>query len=306
MGRLMKSFFYKVSKDTAFRVAFIIGCAFAVLMALIFFGIDVLLNNVLEGQEGMNMKMLTGQSMLVMSMLPAQDYALVIPVIVICFIGLEFSQGTIRNKIIAGYSKFQIYASLYLSGLLLYFMLIIPHILICVSLGSIFGGFDPNGSVFGVGSSLSGTISPIFVLQYVLLGLLAYTSIVSCIVFFVTLFRSIGPCIPIVIILLLGCYLAATLINTAVATTEALAVNASFSGDQAMIESAERSLNTAKTIANVAKVIDPIASMTMTTDVDGVTTIDTFSFFAGIGSNLIYAAGFFFGGAAIFRKRDLK
>ena len=304
MGRLMKSFFYKVSKDTAFRVAFIIGCAFAVLMALIFFGIDVLLNGVFEGSE--SIKMFTGQSMLVMSMLPAQDYALVIPVIVICFIGLEFSQGAIRNKIIAGYSKFQIYTSLYLSGLLLYFMLIIPHILICVSLGSIFGGFDPNGSVFGVGSALTGTISPIFVLQYVLLGLLAYTSIVSCIVFFVTLFRSIGPCIPIVIILLLGCYLAATLINTALATTEALAISASVSGDQSMIESAERSLNTAKTIANVAKVIDPIASMTMTTDVDGVTTIDTFSFFAGIGSNLIYAAGFFFGGAAIFRKRDLK
>lgn len=304
MGRLMKSFFYKVSKDTAFRVAFIIGCAFAVLMALIFFGIDVLLNGVLEGQE--SIKMFTGQSMLVMSMLPAQDYALVIPVIVICFIGLEFSQGAIRNKIIAGYSKFQIYSSLYLSGLLLYFMLIIPHILISVSLGSIFGGFNPNGEVFGVGSALAGTISPIFVLQYVVLGLLAYTSIVSCIVFFVTLFRSIGPCIPIVIILLLGCYLAATLINTALATTEALAISASVSGDQAMIESAERSLNTAKTIANVAKVIDPIASMTMTTDVDGVTTIDTFSFFAGIGSNLIYAAGFFFGGAAIFRKRDLK
>lgn len=304
MGRLMKSFFYKVSKDTAFRVAFIIGCAFAVIMALIFFGLDAVINNVLEGEE--SIKMFTGQSMLVMSMLPAQDFALVIPIIVICFIGLEFSQGTIRNKVIAGHSKFQIYASLYLSGLLLYFMLMIPHILICVTLGSIFGGFDPNGSVFGIGSSLNGTISPIFVLQYVVLGLLAYTSIVSCIVFFVALFRSIGPCIPIAIILLIGCYLAATIVNNALSITEALAISASVSGDQTMIENAERSLETAKVIANVTKVIDPIASMTMTTDVDGVSTIDTFSFFAGVGSNLIYAAGFFFGGAAIFKKRDLK
>ena len=54
------------------------------------------------------------------------------------------------------------------------------------------------------------------------------------------------------------------------------------------------------------KVIDPIASMSMTSNVDGVTTIDTYSFFAGVGSNLAYAAAFFFGGAAIFKKRDIK
>ena len=305
MGRLMKSFFYKVSKDTAFRVAFIIGCAFAIVMALLFLGLDLLLNNVADGED-LGFKVLSGQTMLIMSMLPAQDFALVIPIIVVCFIGLEFSQGTIRNKIIAGYSKFQIYSSLYLSGLLLYAMLIIPHIIICVGIGSAFGGFDPNGSVLGIGVSLSGTISPTFILQYIVLALLAYTSIVSCVVFFVTLFRSIGPCIPITIVLLLGCYFIATIMNTTLSTTEALLLSARVSGNASDIESAEKSLETVKTIANVVKVIDPLASMNVVTDVDGVSTIDTFSFFAGVGSNIAYALAFFFGGAAIFRKRDIK
>ena len=305
MGRLMKSFFYKVSKDAAFRVALIIGCAFAVILALLFLAIDLVLNTFADGTD-LSFKVLSGQTMLTMSMLPAQDFALVIPIIIVCFIGLEFSQGTIRNKIIAGYSKFEIYSSLYLSGLLLYFMLIVPHILICVGIGSIFGGFDPNGSVLGIGTNLTGTVSPLFILQYVILGLLSYTSIVSFVVFFVTLFRSIGPCIPITIIILLGCYFVTTIMNTVISTTESMLTVAQVSGDQASIAEAEKSLETVKTISNVLKVIDPLASMSMPTDVDGVSAYDTYSFFAGVGSNLAYAAAFFFGGAAIFKKRDIK
>ena len=78
------------------------------------------------------------------------------------------------------------------------------------------------------------------------------------------------------------------------------------SSTETAIAEAEKSFETAKTVANVLKVIDPLASMSMPTDVDGVSAYDTYSFFAGVGSNLAYAAAFFFGGAAIFRKRDIK
>lgn len=94
--------------------------------------------------------------------------------------------------------------------------------------------------------------------------------------------------------------------NTVISTTESMLTVAQVSGDQASIADAEKSLETVKTISNVLKVIDPLASMSMPTDVDGVSTYDAYSFFAGVGSNLAYAAAFFFGGAAIFRKRDIK
>ena len=49
---------------------------------------------------GQDFKVATGQSMLVFSMSPAQNFGIAIPINLAVFIVLEFTQGTIRNKVI--------------------------------------------------------------------------------------------------------------------------------------------------------------------------------------------------------------
>ena len=108
MKRLFKAFLFKLTRDLTFRITLIIGAGMALLMTGIYLVID--LTAATEGVLG-DTKFLTGQTMLIASMSPAQNYGLAIPINVVSFICLEFTQGTIRNKIIAGNSKFKIYAS---------------------------------------------------------------------------------------------------------------------------------------------------------------------------------------------------
>ena len=115
MQRLFNAFLFKIRKDATFRITLIIGAALAVFMTVLY--------GLLEKFAGSNgIKYLDGQSMLLNSMSPVQNYGIAIPVNLISFTCLEFTQGTIRNKIIAGNSKFKIYASLCLSGLIFSFL----------------------------------------------------------------------------------------------------------------------------------------------------------------------------------------
>ena len=107
MGRLFKSFFFKLSRDLTFRIILIIGAGLAFLMTGLFLLIDLGL-----GAYGDTFKFLTGPNMLISAFNPVDNFGLAIPICLITFVCLEFSQGIIRNKIIAGHSKFKIQSSI--------------------------------------------------------------------------------------------------------------------------------------------------------------------------------------------------
>ena len=102
MARLLKAFFFKLKRDLTFKITLIVGAATAIFTAII----------LMFMQEG---KALTGPTMLFTSLSPIQNYGFALPINLISFICLEFSQGSIRNKIIAGNSKLKIYISLCVS-----------------------------------------------------------------------------------------------------------------------------------------------------------------------------------------------
>ena len=330
MVRLLKSFFYKISKDITFRITLIIGAGIAVLMTLLYLGLQLAMGDEAGG------KLLTGQGMLISSFSPAQNFGISIPINVISFVVLEFTQGTIRNKIIAGHSKFKVYTSLYLSGLVFAFSLLFVYVGLCTALGSIFGGFDPNGTAM-IGTSIGGKVSGEFIIKFVVLSLLAYTSIVSFTVFFATLFRTMGPSIPVIILAIMGCYLLSMIMNVVQLTlesetsisimTDELAKLAASLKEQGVSDDEIAKLSfkdvatpthaqliernamvgTFDNIMNVLKVVDPLYGISaVSTNDQGIATIDNYTFIAGICSNIAYAAIFFFSGAAIFKKRDIK
>ena len=288
MGRLLKSFFFKLSRDLTFRIVLIIGAGIAFFMTALYLLIDLGIDGL-----GGGIKFLTGPNMLLTSFNPADNFGLAIPICLITFICLEFSQGAIRNKIIAGHSKFKIYTSLVLSGLVLTFSLLIVYAGLCTLLGTIFGGFNLDDPVVLISLSILGAnVDGAYIAQMILIAVVVYICIVSYTVFFASLFRSVGPCIPVVIIVIIMLSVGGTMV--------------------ALIGDALES----EALVNIVKIVDPLfvisgGGIEQTYIVENevaksYVSIETSAFIANIVNNLVYAAIFYIGGALIFMKRDVK
>ena len=275
MGRLFKAFIFKIRKDITFRITLIVGAGIALFMALLYIG--------LEKSLGSPTKLLTGPNMLLNSFSPVQNFGIAIPINLISFTCLEFSQGTIRNKIIAGNSKFKIYASLYLSGLVFAFALLFVYAGICTGLGAIYGGFDLSKPV-SMTTGQSAFIDGWFILKYMLIVVVAYLSIVSFAIFIATAFRNIGPCIPIVMVTLMLCYLSVTII---VAIPQKFDVSG---------------------VKQVLKIINPLYALSGGAEIgeNSVASIGVDTLVASIINNLVFAGAFFAAGSFLFKKRDVK
>ena len=288
MGRLLKSFFFKLSRDLTFRIVLIIGAGIAFFMTALYLLIDLGIDGL-----GGGIKFLTGPNMLLTSFNPADNFGLAIPICLITFICLEFSQGAIRNKIIAGHSKFKIYTSLVLSGLVLTFSLLIVYAGLCTLLGTIFGGFNLDDPVVLISLSILGAnVDGAYIAQMILIAVVVYICIVSYTVFFASLFRSVGPCIPVVIIVIIMLSVGGTMV--------------------ALIGDALES----EALVNIVKIVDPLfvisgGGIEQTYIVENevpksYVSIEISAFIANIVNNLVYAAIFYIGGALIFMKRDVK
>ena len=288
MANLFRAFFFKLKKDLTFRVTLFIGLGLAVFMTLIYLAIDLGINTLSQNGER-EWIFCTGQNLLITTLSPAQNFGLAIPINLITFTVLEFTQGTIRNKIIAGNSKTKIYFSLFFAGLVFTFSLMITYIGLCVGVSSIIGGFDANGMIYS--TSGTATISPEFLWKIIVLAVLAYIVITAAAVFFATLFRSVGPCIPIVIILLMACYLSGMIIG--------------------LLGSLLEDNETAKIICTIIRYINPIFMLSGFSQVDlntgaTIAKISNEQFIVQVVNNCVYIAAFLAGGWAIFIKRDVK
>ena len=304
MGNIFKAFLFKLKKDLSFRIIGIIGLALAVIIPTILFLIDLGISQI-NGDGKIVHMLCTGQSLLVSSWSPTQNFGLAIPITLITLTVLEFTNGTIRNKVISGYSKTKIYLGLYFTGLLYTLAFISLYVLVCFGLGCAFGGFNPKGELFSISSLGGGSITPDFLWKVIVLALLAYTVIATVTIFFSTLFRNIGPSIPVVIILIVLCAGMASI-------SQVLAL---FGSDS---ENADSMAKLLSGIGKFLQAINPVHSVVVfdtksTTEVineelNYTTTIGISwsSFWTEVINNLIYIGAFFTGGLLLFRKRDIK
>lgn len=303
MGRLFKAFVFKIRRDLTFRITLIIGIGMAVLMTLIYLALDLALET-----YGTENRMLSGANMLLNSFSPVQNYGIAIPVNLISFTCLEFTQGTIRNKIIAGNSKFKIYASLCISGLIFAFSLLIVYVGLCTLMGTIFGGFDLNRPIM-VGT-MQMSVDKSYVPLTLLFAALTYVSIVMFAIFIATLFRNIGPSIPVVMVALMLLYFSAYI-------TSAMAM---FFDENNVIVTIMKVLNPLYAISggvdyNTFEVplldeagqplLDDNGTPVTQTMYDSA-TYATDTIVCSIVNNVVYAGIFFAAGSLLFTKRDVK
>ena len=192
MANLFRAFFFKLFKDLSFKIILIVGAGVAVLMTLLYMLID--------GDGGW--RACTGNNLFISSFNPAQNFGLAIPINLVTFTVTEFGFGIIRNKVVAGNSKVKIYLSLFLTGLVFVLTLLFAYVGFATLLGTIIGGFNEYG--FGLVGIMSGNwgtfINPEFIWRFVVCNILVYISITAFAIFFATLFRNVGPTIPVVIL----------------------------------------------------------------------------------------------------------
>ena len=104
MFKIIRASLYKLFKDRPFRITLIIGVALAVVFSLAYHFILP--------------EMGSGYYMLISSSSPSNNFGLAVPINLITFIIGEYNYGTIRNKIIAGNKRINIYIALFVMGLI--------------------------------------------------------------------------------------------------------------------------------------------------------------------------------------------
>lgn len=273
MLKIIKSSLYKLSKDWTFRITLIIGAALALLLNLLYFGIDLVIGS-------SSVHFASGQNALISSLSPVQNFGLTVPINLIIFTIGEFNCGTIRNKIIAGNKKTNIYFGLLITGLIFSLSLMAVYILLAFGIGCIFGGFDPNGVI-----SL-GTIPEGFLWKYILQGVMVYIMIVALAIFFATLTRNVGATMPIVIVLIMFLYFWGLI-------------------DRVQIIADSTINNATEPIKDDFTVwINPL--FTFGANMTALYQIDDSSFVASLVTPFYWAVLFATGGVIIFNKRDVK
>lgn len=267
MGNIFKSAMFKLVRDKTFIITLIIGVIVAVLISAIIgsayktYGI--------------------GLDLLQMQASPVNNFGISVPINLISLIVLEFTYGTIRNKIIAGYKKSTVYGGLFLVGLVFSLSLMIVYIGLSVFIGSAICGFDKAfANVDGAN-----------VVKFLLMAICSYVFVTSLALFYATLVRSIGPAITLTVLTLMACLIVPIIVLSLSATK----------GVDEYIKS-----------ATVLSYLDPVfylalgSRLSMPILIEDVYYTTGSKFLIGVFSPLVYAALFYFLGVFIFSKRDLK
>ena len=111
MFDLLKTDLKRVLKDKLFLVLCIVAAVFALSGPLLYKGLDVLMGN----DALMVMGIFTAKDLFFRSFLPGDNLGLVAPVLVAIVLCKDFSHGTVRNKVICGKSRTQIFLAMLLT-----------------------------------------------------------------------------------------------------------------------------------------------------------------------------------------------
>lgn len=265
MFSIIKSSIYKLFRDRTFQVTAIIVLAVAALMMVI----------------GILTKRISGDSTFLTCVSSTSGVGLTVPINLIVFTVGEFTYGTIRNKLIAGFSKTKVYIGLFITGLIFTFILMGLYISISLTISSSIGGFNPN-NIGGLR----------FVFIYLAYAIAFYVFTTALSVFIGTLIRAIGGSITIDIVLLVVLSLLPLMVfNNEESIKAGLDHWSSWVNPGQMIGFYSNDV-----MALIARLFPGLSFFYPSVN----------QIIAGIATPLYWAAILFFGGLYIFNKSDVK
>ena len=144
MTNLLTSDLKRIRKDKLFFVSLIIALAFSVFTPLLYFAL-------FKGMDALSMDMLgigtSAKNMFFTAFNIGNDMGLIAPLFIAIILFKDFSFGTIRNKIIAGHTRSNIFLSMYVSCMIA--LLVVTFIYAFATLGVSLLLFPYQEGVFG-------------------------------------------------------------------------------------------------------------------------------------------------------------
>ena len=171
MLNLIKTDFKKILSDKLFIIAAIISCGISFLIPLLLLGVKKIAENTSTPVSPDVMTTAMSNSFSIVS-----TVGIIVVILVTIIIGKEFTNGNVRNKVVIGYKRHQIYISL----LIVFYTILIGLMLISTIIMTLFGlcffkySNDPYSSK---------ELVKIFFLS-LLLGLLIQTVVAALCMFF--------------------------------------------------------------------------------------------------------------------------
>lgn len=206
MLKLLASDLKRIFKDKVFIVSTILGAFFAIITPLIFFVIFKVIDRFAAG--GFDYASLgfgfSGKEMFFNFFAPGNNFGIILPVLIIVIILKDFSYGTIRNKIICGYSRTQIYFSYLISTFIMIFGIMLVFGLITLGLSTILSSYQTDPLTLN-------DVGYFFVsFAFLMLG---YMFISAFITFIGTLIKNIPLTIILYVALTMGLTMASTFLQ---------------------------------------------------------------------------------------------
>ncbi len=182
MLNLIKSDLKRIVKDKLFTIVLIIAGAFALLTPLMYVGLFKLL----DGAEDLLGMVVNGKALYFDCFYPSGNAGLIIPVLIAIILCKDFSYGTVRNKIISGKTRSQIFFSMFIASALVICAIMIAYALLTLGFSLIFVEYQPTPF----------TVDDLwYILFSTLLEIIVYVCISALVCFICVFAKNIGLCI---------------------------------------------------------------------------------------------------------------
>jgi len=202
MRNLLRADFFRIFKHKLSLVSLIIAVVFPVALAGIFFGLKKLLtfgDADVETDLGM---LLNAHAVVSSTFSFTNNFGIVMPIFATIIIMADINSGTIRNKIILGYSRHKIFASHFLTSLVY-----------CLVLMTVYAGMTVLWSVLFFGKGEITREHAMSLLYFFILGLLLFAMVsVICTSLSLLTFHNVGAII-LTLVICMGLGLATSLIS---------------------------------------------------------------------------------------------
>lgn len=140
MRNLLKSDLTRIFRDKLLLITCIIGAAFALASPLLYTALTAALD--MEAELGM---IVDAKTLFFAAFLPGDNFGLVLTIFITIILCKDFSYGTIRNKIVCGKSRRDIFLSLFLSCAIVLCTVIVAHALLTLLLSICFFPYQEGG-----------------------------------------------------------------------------------------------------------------------------------------------------------------
>ncbi len=180
----------RILKDKLFLVTCILAGVFSAVNPLLYKLLFVALG--IEDAGGM---MINSKSLFFTAFAPGDNLGLIMPILIAIIVCKDFSQGTVRNKIISGKSRASIFLSHFLTASTVISFIILAHALLTLGISLCFFPYhnDPfTAADFG------------YLMTSVGFKMLIYVAIAATVTFIATISKNMGICIVLYLAVSLG------------------------------------------------------------------------------------------------------